>query len=141
MTSSTPDTSGRTAKEKIDAIHRPRWCIASEEGRLHWDLMCAAIRDDAETLSEHLQRDPDCARLQFWYVPPIHFAVREGNLEATKVLWEAYAFEEVRELITSAEDRGHTAVADYLRESIGAPLQRCRTCGCTTRWKQATTPS
>lgn len=46
--------------------------------------------------------------------------MREGSLEATRVLWEAYAFEEVRELITLAEDRGHTSVADYLRERIGA---------------------
>ncbi len=120
MTGSTPDASGRTGQDKIDAIHRPQWCIASEEGRLYWDLLCAAIQNDAGTLREHLQKNPDCARLQFWYIPPIHFAVREGNLEATKVLWEAYAFEEVRELITSAEDRGHATVADYLRERIGA---------------------
>ncbi len=120
MTGSTPDASGRTAQDKIDAIHRPKWCIASEEGRLYWDLICAAIRDDAGTLRGHLRKDPDCARLEFWYTPPIHFAVREGNLAATQVLWEAYAFEEVRELITLAEDRGHTAVADYLHERIGA---------------------
>ena len=120
MTSSTPDASGRTAQDKIDAIHRPQWCVASEEGRLYWDLICASIRDDAETLRAHLKTDPDCARLQFWYIPPIHFAVREGSLEATRVLWEAYAFEEVRKLITLAEDRGHTSVADYLRERIGA---------------------
>ena len=120
MTTSPPDATRRTAQEKIDAIHRPKWCVASEEGRLYWELSCAAIRDDAETLRGHLAKDPDCARLAYWYTPPIHFAVREGNLAATQILWDSYPFEEVADLITIAQDRGHTAVLDYLREQIGA---------------------
>ena len=119
MTASTPDADGRTAQDKIDAIHRPKWCVTSEDGRLYWDLICAAIRDDAETLRRHLEKDRDCARLEFWYTPPIHFAVREGNLAATEVLWHAYPFEEVTDLMTMAEDRGHGVVADYLRDQIG----------------------
>ncbi len=115
-----PDSRLRAAQDKIDAIHRPQWCVATEEGRLYWELMCAAIRDDAEALRGHLEKDPDSARLEYWYRPPIHFAVREGNLAATQILWEAYPFEEVAELITLAEDRGHTSVAAYLRERIGA---------------------
>lgn len=120
MTASTPDAAGRTAQEKIDAIHRPKWCVAKEEGRLYWDLICAAIRNDVDTLQGHISKDPDCARLEFWYVPPIHFAVREGSLGATQLLWEAYAFDEVTDLITMAEDRGYTSIADYLREQVGA---------------------
>jgi RNA polymerase sigma factor (sigma-70 family) len=114
------DASGRTSQEKIDAIQRPKWCVASEEGRLYWDLVCAAIRGDAETLQGHIETDPECARLEYWYIPPIHFAVREGHLEATQVLWDAYAFEEVSKLIQMAEDRGHGEVADFLRNRIGA---------------------
>lgn len=114
------DSSGHTPQDKIDAIHRPQWCVTSDDGRLYWDLVCAAIRDDVETISQHLRKDPDCARLEFWYTPPIHFAVREGNLAATQVLWEAYAYDEVSRLIGMADDRGHTEVADYLRASIGA---------------------
>jgi ankyrin repeat protein len=101
-------------------MHRPTWCVATEEGRLYWDLISAAIRDDEDTLGGHLLKHPDCARLEFWYTPPIHFAVREGNLAATRVLWQAYPFEEVSELVTMAEDRGHTSVADHLRGQIGA---------------------
>ena len=66
-----------------------------------------------------LEQDRECTRLEFWYTPPIHFAVREGNLASTEVLWEAYPFEEVTDLITLAEDRGRGAVADYLRDQIG----------------------
>jgi len=80
MTASTPDADGRTAQDKIDAMHRPKWCVTSEDGRLYWDLIRAAIRDDAETLRGHVEQDRDCARLELWYTRPIHFAVRERNL-------------------------------------------------------------
>ena len=110
----------RTPQKKIDAMHRPSWCVETDEGRLYWELIGAAIRNDAGALRKHLRADPDCARLQFWYTPPIHFAVREGNLDATRVLWEAYAYDEVTDLITMAHDRGHTPVADYLRKAIGS---------------------
>ncbi len=120
MSTKDSHTDNRTPQEKIDAIHRPKWCQVSEEGRLYWDLICAAIRNDTETICNHLKAEPDCARLEFWYTPPIHFAVREVNLEATRVLWEAYPYDEVTDLIRMAEDRGHTDVASYLRTSIGA---------------------
>lgn len=109
----------RTPQEKINAILRPKWCEVSGDGRLYWELICAAIRNDVETIQNHLTEHMDCARLEFWYTPPIHFAVREGNLEATRILWEAYPYDEVTALIRMAEDRGHTDVAHYLRASIG----------------------
>lgn len=111
--------SGRTPQDVIEAMHRPSWCIETQEGRLYWELISAAIRNDAGALRKHLSTDPDCARLQFWYTPPIHFAVREGSLDATRVLWEAYAHDEVSDLIAMAEDRGHASVADYLRTASG----------------------
>ena len=114
--------SERTPQEIIDAMHRPAWCAETDAGRLYWELIGAAIRNDADALRERLGRDPNRARLQFWYTPPVHFAVREGNLDATRVLWEAYAHDEVAELIAMADDRGHTAVADYLRNAVGASV-------------------
>lgn len=122
MCSKTPlpksGTDNRTPKEKIDAIHRPKWCIDTDDGRLYWDLICGAIRNDEKAIAEHLKRIPDCARLEFWYTPPIHFAVREGNLEAARLLWNAYTCEDVTKLIAMADDRGHAGVADFLRGSI-----------------------
>ena len=38
-----------------------------------------------------LARDPNLYRAEYWYTPPIHFAVREGRLETTRVLLEAGA--------------------------------------------------
>ena len=119
MTRTIPNSDKRTPQEKINAILRPKWCETSVEGRLYWDLICAAIRNDVKTIRDHLKAKPDCARLEFWYTPPIHFAVREGNLEATRLLWEAHPYDEVTGLIRMAEDRGHTDVADYLGTSIG----------------------
>ncbi|MDP6778651.1 MAG: ankyrin repeat domain-containing protein [Candidatus Latescibacteria bacterium] len=110
----------RSPQEVIDAIRRPGWCVDSDRGRVYWELVCAAIRNDVEAIGEHLGRDPDCARLEFWYTPAIHFAVREGNLEATRLLWEAHAHEDVTSHICTADDRGHSEVADYLRDAVGA---------------------
>ena len=114
------DEDGRTAQDIIDGMIRPDWCLKTEEGRLAWDLFCAAIRNDVDTLGRHLKDDPECVQLEFWYTPPIHFAVREGNLEATKILWAAHQHDEVSKLIQLAEDRGHTAVVEFLRNEIGA---------------------
>ena len=119
MTRTIPNSDKRTPQEKIDAIHRPKWCQVSEEGKIYWALICAAIHNDVKTIRDHLNANPDCARLEFWYTPPIHFAVREGNLEATRLLWEAYPYDEVTALIRMAEDRRHTDVSDYLDTSIG----------------------
>ncbi|MDE0040945.1 MAG: ankyrin repeat domain-containing protein, partial [Candidatus Poribacteria bacterium] len=120
MTATKPNSDNRTSQEKIDAILRPKWCETYVEGRHYWDLICAAIRNDVETIRDHLKAEPDCARLEFWYTPPIHFAVREGNLDATRILWKAYPYDEVTDLIRMAEDRSNTGVADFLRASIGA---------------------
>lgn len=109
----------RTPDEVIAGMIKPAWCETTEQGRLTWDMFCAAIRNDAGTLNKHIAEDPDRARLEFWYTPPIHFAVREGNLEAVQILWKAYPFDEVTKLIHLADDRGHEVVSGYLREQIG----------------------
>ena len=119
MNSPGSDSSSRSAQEKIDAIHRPRWCVDTEKGLLYWDLVCAAIRNDAQTIGDLLKKDPDCPRLEFWYTPPLNFAVREGSLDATRVLWKAYPFDEVSDLIQMADDRGHDGIAAYLSASLG----------------------
>src|SRR2546426_9615434 len=56
-----------------------------------WDALCAAVAGDAEALRRLLERDPNLYRAGYWYTQPIHFAVREGHLEAVRVLLEAGA--------------------------------------------------
>ena len=78
--------------EKIEAIRQPKWCIKTEERRLYWKLIGAAIKDNVKTIQSCLAENPSSAKLEYWYTPPIHFAVREGNLVATQILWRAYQY-------------------------------------------------
>lgn len=38
-----------------------------------------------------LERDPRLSRAEYWYTPVIHFAAREGHLEAVQLLLDAGA--------------------------------------------------
>ena len=109
----------RSPEEVIERMIRPVNCEATEEGRILWEMYCAAIRNDVETLETLLSEDRNRASFEFWYTAPIYFAVREGNLAATKVLWKAHPDPEVTDLIQTADDRGFTEISDYLRDQIG----------------------
>ena len=71
-----------------------------------------------------LEDDPTLVKAEFWYTPPLHFAVREGHLDATRMLLETgadvfhrslYAQET---LLQMALDRGHDEVANLLRDEL-----------------------
>jgi ankyrin repeat protein len=86
-----------------------------------WDAITAAVNGDAPALGRLLARDPNLYRAEYWYTQPIHFAVREGHLDATRVLLDAGADADAVGLggedpITFARDRGHEAVARLLEE-------------------------
>jgi ankyrin repeat protein len=81
-----------------------------------WDTICAAVAGDAAALRRLLERDPNLCRAEYWYTQPIHFAVREGHIEAVRVLLDAgsdpsWAGLKGEDLITIARDRSHEAVA------------------------------
>src|SRR5260370_558641 len=93
-----------------------------------WDAITAAATGDTSTLRRLLERDPSVARSEYWYTRPIHFAVREGHLEAVQILLEAGADPEWNgyhdgSLIEMARDRGHEAIAQLLD---AAPERRGR---------------
>ena len=91
-------------------------------GRDIWDTITAAASGDVTALRRALARHPDLYRSAYWYSQPIHFAVREGHVEAVRALLDAGADPEARDaagddLVTVARDRGHDAVALILEEA------------------------
>jgi ankyrin repeat protein len=87
-----------------------------------WDTICAAASGDAAALRGLLERDPNLYRAEYWYTQPIHFAVREGHVEAVGVLLDAGADPAAvsiigDDLVTVARDRGNEAVARLLEEA------------------------
>ncbi len=93
-------------------------------GETIWQVLNAARDGDTTTLQAMLNDDPTLVRAEFWYTPPLHFAVREGHLEVARMLLDAgadifhrslYAQET---LLQVALDRGHDEVASLLRDEL-----------------------
>ena len=77
---------------------------------------------DVARLRQLLERNPELGRAEYWYTPAIHFAVREGHLEAVQLLLDAGADPEWNglhdgSLIVMAAERGHTEVVRLLEQS------------------------
>ena len=94
-------------------------------GETIWQVLNAARDGDTEGLRALLEEDPSLAGAEFWYTPPLHFAVREGHLHAVRLLLDAgadifhrslYAQETLLEIALA---RGHHDVADLLRDELG----------------------
>jgi hypothetical protein len=54
-----------------------------------WEAIRAAASGDAAALAGLLERDPNLYRAEYWYTQPIRFAVREGHVEAVRILLDA----------------------------------------------------
>ncbi len=96
--------------------------LESDGGRAIWDTITAAATGDTLALRRLPDRDPGLSHPEYWYTRPIHFAVREGHLEAVRMLLEAGADPESNglhdgSLIAMARDRGHEAVAQLLDDA------------------------
>ena len=86
-----------------------------------WKTLNAARDGDIKQLTELLDTSPELARCEYWYVSPLHFAVREGHFETTKLLVDRGADVTLQTLygqetfLQIAMDRGHNDLIDYLR--------------------------
>ncbi|MBA3580643.1 MAG: ankyrin repeat domain-containing protein [Gemmatimonadaceae bacterium] len=60
--------------------------LDSEEGDIVWNALSASDDGDVDALRRLLERDARLSRAEYWYTPAIHFAVREGHMEAVQLL-------------------------------------------------------
>jgi ankyrin repeat protein len=108
------------ALESVGAMIKPADIAADV-----WEVFVAAASGDVASLRGLLAREAALHRAEYWYTPPLHFAVREGQLEAVRLLLAAGADPASmglgnEDLVTVARDRQHEAVARLLEEAIAA---------------------
>jgi ankyrin repeat protein len=99
--------------------------LDSAEGVVVWDALTASEAGDVDALRRLVESDPRLGRAEYWYTPAIHFAVREGHLEAVRLLLDAGADPEWNglhdgSLIAMARDRDLTQIAQLLEEARDA---------------------
>ena len=93
-----------------------------------WVTLNAARDGDVEHLRKLLDQEPALAKCEYWYTSPLHFAVREGHVEASKLLVERGADVTLRTLYgeetfqETAQERGHTELVEYLRDIAQATM-------------------
>ncbi len=104
-------------------LDEPDW-TGQHTGEDIWAVLNASRNGEIEKLGTLLASHPDLANANYWYTTPLHLAVREGHLDAVRMLVDAAAdithrsLYQSETLLTIAADRGHKPVVDYLRQQL-----------------------
>jgi ankyrin repeat protein len=88
-------------------------------GRDVWEMFCAAIKGDLETIKRLLGKDPSLIRSHYEYRTPLSFAVRENQLEVAAYLLEHGAPLTFGNLLEAARDRGYAEMQRLLEAALG----------------------
>jgi RNA polymerase sigma factor (sigma-70 family) len=83
-----------------------------------WELFCACITGDLETVKRLLDKDPSLARSHYEYRTPLSFAVRENQLEVAAYLLEHGATFALGNVLEMARDRGYTEMQKLLEAAL-----------------------
>jgi uncharacterized protein len=97
--------------------------LQSDAGQHTWDTIVAASEGDVIALRRLLEQNPRLALSEYWYTPAIHFAMREGHIEAVQLLLDEGAHPEWNglhdgSLIQMARERGYPEIARLLEETM-----------------------
>jgi uncharacterized protein len=93
-----------------------------------WEMLTASRDGDLDRVRSLIETCPALSSCQYNYTPPLHFAVREGHLQLVQELvglggldptYKTYPFLDL--LVTIADDRGHSEIAQFLQESLDTP--------------------
>ena len=87
-----------------------------------WDMFCACIKGDLETVQRLVDKDPALARCNYAYRTPIYFAVRENQAEVAVFLLEhgADPLSLGSDLLDIARDRGYADLEKVLEAKIAS---------------------
>src|SRR5262245_53721776 len=89
-----------------------------------WEMFCACITGNLETVKRLVDKDPALARCNFAYRTPIYFAVRENQIEVVKFLLEHGAeplgFAVNDTLLEICRDRGYVQMEKLLENNYAA---------------------
>ncbi len=122
-----------THTERIERMIQPeelkkdeplKWSTGT--GTEVWEMFCAAIAGDLETIQRLVNRNPSLVRCHFRYRTPLYFAVRENQIEVARFLIEhgtdPLALAVNDSPLDIARDRGYGEMQKML-ESVYASTQ------------------
>ncbi len=119
--------------EKIARMNRPD-ALKKDEAMMWspgtgvqiWEVFCAAISGDVETLRRMLDEQPALANCHYVYRTPLYFAVRENQFEAAGLLLKRGAdplgLAVNDSFLQIAQDRGYGEMEELLRSHIEGEL-------------------
>jgi RNA polymerase sigma factor (sigma-70 family) len=115
--------------EKVQRMIQPDALKKSERlfwspgiGANVWELFCACISGDLETVKRLVAKDPSLVRCHYEYRTPLSFAVRENQVEIAAYLLEqgAAPFGVGGDLIQVAQERGYLEMERLLASKYAA---------------------
>jgi ankyrin repeat protein len=88
-----------------------------------WAMLCASIAGDLEAIKRLVERDAKLVDCEYEYFKPIRFAVRENHRAVLEFLLDKGAdpaYDAGGTLVSIAQDRGYTELAEFIEEKLKA---------------------
>ncbi len=114
--------------EKVQRLIRPEalkqkkpWTWSPGIGAEVWEMFCACITGDLETVRRLLDKDPSLARAHYEYRTPLSFAVRENHVEVATYLLDHGADPlALGDVLQIARDRGYVEMERLLESKFAS---------------------